>query len=458
MSPRDKEFNRRSQDDNFHDQHRWLRPGDRSWVHPSEVPTEKTVFSRFSLGTHNRLRSWLVILGAGCMGAAIAVIAIEIAASSATQTIFSPSGINPGKSYRKVTHDNVILTSKNSSGGWSKLMNTPPATSGTKVLINAGRNLIQTVNKLSGSLVRVEIKTGNIQVTASGVVITNNGMVVTASSVLSLSDSDDSSSGSSDNSSGSNEDSSSSEKITVVTSTGTAKQATIVGNDPNSGIAVLHVPGLRLPPVSFSPGAQVQPGEFVFDLHAPGAVSAPLTNNSFVQLSIGTVTRLDNRVIINGTPLFETMVTDIPLENCSMGGILLNPQGEIIGLVTAYIHHYATFATPSTLVVGVAKELTTTGHVVHGWLGIEGHGTQITLGNNSISGVEVTDVDNSSAAQKAGIKPGALITSIDNMPVSSMSELQGDLYLMSPNQQISVGFIQNNQNYNVNVDLAFSPQ
>jgi S1-C subfamily serine protease len=139
--------------------------------------------------------------------------------------------------------------------------------------------------------------------------------------------------------------------------------------------------------------------------------------------------------------------TDAAVNPGNSGGALVNTNGDLIGINTAissqtgsYIGY--SFAVPSNIARKVVNDIMEYGNVQNGILGISILNRQskeaLEKGLNEIEGVYVSNVQDDTGAQKAGIQPGDIIKKIDNVSINKFSDLTGYLKTKSPDDIVNV--------------------
>lgn len=222
----------------------------------------------------------------------------------------------------------------------------------------------------------------------------------------------------------------------TVTIEGEQYDATLVGTDASSDVAVIKVTnanGKQFTPIELGDSDNLTIGEWVMTIGNPfgleqsvatGIVSA--TNRSQVMDSSGTG--------MGGSPtVYANMIqTDAAINPGNSGGALVNAQGQLIGintLITSYSGNYSGvgFAIPINYALGLAKDIIDGKTPSHAQLGVST--TTITsslakrYGFSVNEGAYVSIVSKGSAAEKAGVQEGDIITQIDGTKVSSSSDV-----------------------------------
>jgi serine protease Do len=237
------------------------------------------------------------------------------------------------------------------------------------------------------------------------------------------------------------------QSITVTFSDGTTVSAKVVGTDPNSDLAVLQVnaPASELHPVQMGNSNQVKVGQIAIAIGNPYGLSGTMTEGIISGLSRSLPVGLNNLQQQTG-PTYaipDIIQTDAAINPGNSGGVLLDVQGQVIG-VTAAIQSPVDansgigFVIPSSIVEKVVPQLIQTGHYNHPWIGISGTSLTYDLAkamnlNPDQKGALVVSVAPNSPAQKAGLQGGSNQTTVSGQPVL----LGGDVIVAINGQSVN---------------------
>jgi serine protease Do len=207
-------------------------------------------------------------------------------------------------------------------------------------------------------------------------------------------------------------------RIRVTLVDGREFDATLVGADADSDLAVLHIDAAGLPAVTLGTAADVMIGETVIAIGNPFGLSHTVTTG--VVSAVGRALRSEERTFS------DFIQTDAAINPGNSGGPLLNIRGELIGINTA-IYGKAEgigFAIPVDRARRIMRDLVSYGAVREGWLGIavQDLTRQLARHFGVAAGVVVTGVEDDSPAQRAGLKRGMVITMADAQPVRSLAD------------------------------------
>lgn len=274
------------------------------------------------------------------------------------------------------------------------------------------------------------------------------------------------------------------DKIEVTYSDGLAQPASLVGTDPNSDLAVIRVdsPTDRLIPVQIIDSNQVKVGQLAIAIGNPFGLEGTMTVG--IISAIGrTLPTGDSNTTGATFSIPEIIQTDAPINPGNSGGVLVNAQGQVIG-VTAAIESSGNsnagigFAIPSTLVQKVIPALIKNGKYEHPYLGISGTtlnpemAKAMNLDENQ-RGALVEDVTPGGPAEKAGLQGssrsieidgrqvrvgGDVVTAVDGNEIKSMDDLIAYLYDQAAvGQKVTLSILRNGKIEQVEATLEARP-
>ena len=215
--------------------------------------------------------------------------------------------------------------------------------------------------------------------------------------------------------------------VKVTAYDGTTYDAAVIGGDEDYDIAVIKVEGTNFQPVVIGKSGSVQIGETV------AAVGNPLGELTF-SMSQGIVSCVNRAINVDGKP-FNMIQVDCSINPGNSGGPLLNRYGEVIGIVSAKYSSYSNttvegigFAIPIDDVLAMVKDIMTDGYVTNKpYIGITPQNMTAQMAQqyryDVTQGVFVCSVEPGSAAEKAGLQMGDVITKIGDTAISDMNDL-----------------------------------
>ena len=210
-------------------------------------------------------------------------------------------------------------------------------------------------------------------------------------------------------------------KVTLSTGEKKTYDAKIIGKDSQTDLAVLKIDATGLTAAEFADSDKVKIGEFTMAVGNPLALGTTIT--------CGVVSAINREVDDDDGNKFICIQTDAAINSGNSGGALVNSKGQVIGVNTLKVASSGVegigFAIPINSTVKVIDELKTYSKVRRPYIGIGGRDLteEVAKAHNLVQGVYVSSVEQFSSAEKAGIKPGDVITAIDGTQVKTMDEL-----------------------------------
>ncbi len=246
-----------------------------------------------------------------------------------------------------------------------------------------------------------------IQAAGSGVVIdAREGLIVTNNHVVEHAD-----------------------EIAVTLSDGRKLQGRKVGADPDTDVAVVRVPATGLQSLPMGNSDTLQVGDYVLAIGNPFGIGQTVTH--------GIVSALKRSGLGEG---YEDFIqTDAPINPGNSGGALVNLNGELVGINSAIIGPSGGnvgigFAIPVNIVRQVAEEIEHGGRVSHGHLGVGIQDLTAELAeaqglSPNQTGALIAQVQPGSAAARAGLRPGDVVTAVGGVPVANATDLRNRIGL-----------------------------
>ncbi len=243
-------------------------------------------------------------------------------------------------------------------------------------------------------------------------------------------------------------------EITVTTIAGQNIEATVVGKDSRTDLAVLKIKSdTPLPFAELGDSSQIRVGEMAL------AIGNPLREELAGTLTVGYISAINRSMLIDGKQM--TMIqTDAAINPGNSGGALLNMKGQVIGINTAKSTGYDVeglgFAIPANearpIIESIIKHGYVTGRVV---IGVQGQSITeaIAKANNLPIGVYIKGIVASSAAEKAGLRTGDVILSCDNQKVTTIDEINKIRDTHKVGETMSILVDRNGQKLNFSVTL-----
>jgi len=247
------------------------------------------------------------------------------------------------------------------------------------------------------------------------------------------------------------------DQIQVQLADGRVAEAKVVGRDPDTDLALLRIDLPDLPSIRLGRSDALAVGDIVLAIGNPIGLSQTVTQ--------GIVSATGRAQL--GLATYENFIqTDAPINVGNSGGALINSRGELVGINTAVIAKTLGvegigFAIPVNLVRGVINEINTRGRVVRGWIGIatdtvdEARAKSLGL---PAAGVVIVRMTSNSPAQRAGLRPGDLILSIDGKAPKDAREVLLRIADTTPGEPLKIEWQRGNEKGDTQVIIDEAPQ
>ena len=244
------------------------------------------------------------------------------------------------------------------------------------------------------------------------------------------------------------------DKIQIQLNDGREYDATLIGRDPQTDIALLQVKNApNLTAITMADSDKLRVGDFTVAVGNPFGLGQTATSGIISALG---------RSGLNMEGLENFIQTDASINRGNSGGALLNLNGELIGINTAILapgggNVGIGFAIPSNMAKDLTGQLIATGEVKRGVLGIRGTEMNADIAKamnvEAQRGAFVSEVIPKSAAAKAGIKAGDVLISVDGKRVGSFAELRAKVGTTPPGKEVKIGLLRKGAALDVSVIL-----
>jgi S1-C subfamily serine protease len=249
--------------------------------------------------------------------------------------------------------------------------------------------------------------------------------------------------------------------IVVTLADGREAQAVVVGRDPDTDLAVLHVKLTALPVMPFGRSDHLQVGDGVLAIGNPLGLSQTVTH--------GIVSATGRSQL--GVATFEDFIqTDAAINAGNSGGALINTLGELIGINTAVLGKNTggdisvegiSFAIPVNLARGVMDEILDHGRVIRGWTGIVPEDVAVEQAQQlglPRGGVVITNLYRSSPAVDASVHIGDVITKVDGQDVRSAQDALAKIAAKKPGSHVQLHLLRGRSELDTTVAVTERPQ
>ena len=231
--------------------------------------------------------------------------------------------------------------------------------------------------------------------------------------------------------------------ITVTLQNRISCPAEVIGADPRSDIGLLKIeaPGASLTPLPLGSTSALRPGDWVLAFGSP---------YEHVQTVTAGIISAIGRNSVGISDYEDFIQTDAAINPGNSGGPLVNIDGEVIGISTAYITQTGGymglgFAIPIDMAQTIAAQLKKSGRMIRGWLGVAlKDATPEYLQKQGLSAdkgaARIVAVEPGSPAARTGLKKEDLIARIDDAPVGGAADLRNKIALAGPNKTVKIGY------------------
>ncbi|BAU58532.2 outer membrane stress sensor protease DegS [Halorhodospira halochloris] len=270
----------------------------------------------------------------------------------------------------------------------------------------------------------------------SGIIISENGYIVTNHHVIKQA-----------------------ESIKVVLPDKREARATVIGEDPETDLALLSIDLQELPVISFGDESDVRVGDVVLAIGNPFGVGQTVTKG------IISATGRDQL----GLSTFESFLqTDAAINVGNSGGALIDAHGRLIGINTALFDrggggsHGIGFAIPASMVQSVISDFFEHGQVVRGWLGVKTQRLTPPLARSfdldESKGVVVTEISPGGPVEGGTLKTGDVLTKIDGTQIESVQDFLRATGRSPPGTRVEVSGYRDGDPFNKKIILGKNPK
>ncbi|MFN2646216.1 MAG: trypsin-like peptidase domain-containing protein [Burkholderiales bacterium] len=271
----------------------------------------------------------------------------------------------------------------------------------------------------------------------SGVIATTSGYVITNHHVVEAAD-----------------------EIEVTLADGKKLLAKLVGNDPDTDLAVLRVDSDNLPAVSFGSSETLRVGDVVLAIGSPFGLSQTVTS--------GIVSALGRTGL--GINTFENFIqTDAAIHPGNSGGALIDASGNLIGINTAIVSNSPIggsmgigFAIPVSTAKMVLEQIVKSGAVTRGWIGVEAQTINPAVAESfklgTTRGALIAGVLRGGPADKAGVKPGDVLVEVQGKPVADPAGMLNLIAALPPGEPAKVKLKRQGQDLDATITVGRRPK
>ncbi|WP_158366378.1 outer membrane-stress sensor serine endopeptidase DegS [Candidatus Williamhamiltonella defendens] len=270
----------------------------------------------------------------------------------------------------------------------------------------------------------------------SGVIISHKGYIITNKHVINHAD-----------------------KIIVALQNGQIYEASLVGSDSLTDLAVLKIDADNLHVIPMNQNRITHVGDVVLAIGNPYNLGQTITQG---------IISATGRVGLSGSGRQNFLQTDASINQGNSGGALVNTLGELVGINTLSVDTAKSygqvpegigFAIPATLAIKVMHKLILHGRVIRGYIGIAGSDYPLFYEDkqNHFRGIKVNHVSPDGPAVLSGVQKGDIILSLNNKRSHSTIETMDQVAEIPPGSQIPIVVLRNGKNINLNITIIENP-
>ena len=326
-------------------------------------------------------------------------------------------------------------------------------------LSNYSDTAVYAANKILPSIVGITVEYnvnsmfsmfgGNSQSTSakasgSGIIISDDGYILTNNHIVATSSSNDF------------YEVSAATKVTVkLFNDETEYEAKIIGTDEQTDLAVIKIEKTDLPKAEFADSDNIKVGEFAM------AVGNPLGLESTI--TCGVISAVNRQITDSDGTSYTLIQTDAAINSGNSGGALVNSQGQVIGINTLKLEGTGIegmgFAIPINSTKDITSQLIEYSKVRRPYIGITGMDLdeKTAKANGLVVGIYVKSIEDFSAAEKAGVKPGDVIVKADGKDIKTMDELNEIKNSHQIGDQMTITVNRNGQERDLTITLDEQP-
>jgi len=274
---------------------------------------------------------------------------------------------------------------------------------------------------------------GKVSSTGSGVIVSEDGYIVTNNHVIARAD-----------------------KIEVtLTENNRSYEATLIGSDPSSDLALLKIDAKKLPAIVFANSDNVRIGQWVL------AVGNPFNLNSTVTAGIVSAKGRNINVVDSKFPIESFIQTDAAINPGNSGGALVDLKGELVGVNTAIASKTGSyvgygFAIPSNIVIKTIKDIKDFGEVQRGFIGIDVMEIEGEMYDKLKveNGVLIHRVNGTNNAASDKLEAGDVIIKINDIIVKNRTIYDEQLAYLRPGDKVDLEIVRDGSKKNVSIKLV----
>ena len=244
--------------------------------------------------------------------------------------------------------------------------------------------------------------------------------------------------------------------IKVTLRNGESYEAKLIGTDPESDVAIIQIKAKNITAIPFANSEQLSVGDFAIAIGNPFGLGQTVTS--------GIISAMERSGL--GIEGYENFIqTDASINPGNSGGALVNLRGELIGINTAIFSKSGGnigigFAIPINMANDIMQQLISHGEVIRGRLGAQAqdltHQLAEAFNIPFRRGAVISHVDKDSPADRAGLKPGDIVTELNGKSVRNADSLRNTLGLLRIGQTVTMKVLRDNKTLTLTAKVAIT--
>ncbi|HWS53202.1 MAG TPA: DegQ family serine endoprotease, partial [Pyrinomonadaceae bacterium] len=248
------------------------------------------------------------------------------------------------------------------------------------------------------------------------------------------------------------------EEITVELTDNRTLRAKLVGSDPPSDLAVLKVEERGLPVLPLGNSDTVRVGDVVLAIGNPLGIGQTVTS--------GIISAKGRQTGLGDGSFEDFLQTDAAINRGNSGGALVSATGELIGINSQILSPSGGnigigFSIPSNMARDVMSQLVSTGRVRRGMVGVSIQPVTADIAASlnlpAVRGALVSEVQPGSPAERAGVRRGDVITSVNSTPVADYNAFRNTIARIQPGTEVTLTVVRDNRELQLRATLAELP-
>lgn len=232
-------------------------------------------------------------------------------------------------------------------------------------------------------------------------------------------------------------------RITVTLTDKRRFSATTVGTDPKTDIGLIKINASQLPTIPLGNSDLLKSGHWVLAIGSP---------YEYIQTVTAGIVSATGRNSLGISDYENFIQTDAAISLGNSGGPLINIEGEVIGMNTAFLTQTGGymgigFAIPINMVRKVTEQLIDQGKVTRAWLGVALKDDSVDVPDlqdiTSYQAARIVGIKKDSPAEYADLRKGDLIITIDGAPIAGAADLRNRVSLTPPYSEVTIEYIRN---------------